>query len=58
LLERLERARRFKENGQQQAYEDQLWAFISQVWDKTPRFITEQAAQVLDQETTWLLTLP
>jgi hypothetical protein len=58
LLDRLDRAQRFLENGQQQAYEDQMWAFISQIWDKTPRFITEPAANALVQEATLLLTLP
>ncbi|MCL7454956.1 MAG: endonuclease [Anaerolineae bacterium] len=58
LLDRLERARRFMGNGQQDAYEDQLRAFISQIWDFTPQFITERAAQVLEQETTWLLSMP
>jgi hypothetical protein len=58
LLDRLDRARRFLENGQQQAYEDQMWAFVSQIWDKTPEFITESAATALAQEATLLLTLP
>jgi predicted extracellular nuclease len=58
LLDRLDRARRFMEKGKQDAYEDQLWAFISQVWDFTPTFITEHAAQALEQETTLLLSLP
>jgi predicted extracellular nuclease len=58
LLDRLDRARRFMERGKQDAYEDQLWAFISQVWDFTPRFITEHAAQALEQETMLLLSLP
>jgi hypothetical protein len=58
LLDRLERAGRLMQKGKQDAYEEQLWAFISQVWDFTPQFITEHAAQALEQETALLLSLP
>jgi predicted extracellular nuclease len=57
LLDRIERASRFKDEGKQQAYESQLWAFIDQIYDKTPRFITQEAADALAQETEMLLML-
>jgi hypothetical protein len=57
LLDRIERARRFQDAGQQQAYEDQLRAFISQVQDLAPEQITQFAADVLSQEAMLLLSL-
>ena len=58
LLDRLERARRFLERGQVDAYRDQLQAFIDQVQDFTPQFITQPASDALVQETSILLSLP
>jgi predicted extracellular nuclease len=58
LLARLQRAREFEANGQMDAYRDQLLAFISQVRDFTPRFITQTASDALVQETELLLMLP
>jgi predicted extracellular nuclease len=58
LLDRLEKARRFQQNGQQDAYMDQLQAFIEQIYDFTPQFITQEAADALTQETTLLQSLP
>ena len=40
LLDRLERARRFHQNGKQDAYMSQLQAFIDQIYDFSPQFIT------------------
>jgi hypothetical protein len=58
LLDRLERARRFQEHGQYDAYMSQLQAFIDQIYDFTPQFITNEAADSLIFETTLLLSLP
>ena len=58
LLDRLERAARFQEGGQEDAYEDQLLAFISQVRDFTPQFIEPFASDVLVNETELLLMQP
>ncbi|HLE51460.1 MAG TPA: hypothetical protein VI755_05335, partial [Anaerolineales bacterium] len=58
LLQRIQRAREFEANGQMDAYRDQLLAFISQVRDFTPPFITQTASDALVQETELLLMLP
>lgn len=58
LLDRLERARQFKDAGQEQAYRAQLQAFMNQVQGFAPKFIAQVAADVLSQETALLLTLP
>jgi hypothetical protein len=58
LLDRIERARRFLERGQMDAYRDQLYAFISQVRDFTPQFITQTASDALVRETELLLMQP
>jgi predicted extracellular nuclease len=50
LLDRLERAQRYKDDGQQQAYRAQLQAFINQVQGFAPQFVTQAAADVLVQE--------
>ncbi|MEJ2263501.1 MAG: hypothetical protein P8X95_08645 [Anaerolineales bacterium] len=55
LLDRFERAARFKARGQQDAYEDQLWASISQTQDFTPQFIEQSASDALVYETELLL---
>jgi uncharacterized protein len=47
LLGHLDRASRFKANGQVAAYRAQLQAFINQVQGKTPQFITPEAAEAL-----------
>jgi predicted extracellular nuclease len=58
LLDRLERAQRYKDAGQQQAYRAQLQAFINQVQGFAPQFINQIAADALAQEATLLRTLP
>jgi len=58
LLDRLERARRFKDAGKQDAYESQLEAFVFQVQDFAPEHITQVAADVLVQEATLLRMQP
>jgi len=58
LLDHLEKAARFMANGQEDAYRSQLQAFIDQVYDKTPEFITEEAADALVRVTQLLLSLP
>jgi predicted extracellular nuclease len=58
LLDRLEKARRFEENGKHDAYVSQLQAFIDQIYDFTPQFITQEAADSLTNETTLLMSLP
>jgi len=58
LLDRIERARRFHENGKNDAYMSQLQAFIDQVYDFTPRFITQEAADALATEAALLMSLP
>ncbi len=58
LLDRMEKAGRFLEKGQQDAYMDQLQAFIDQISDFTPQFITQEAANALQQETELLMSLP
>lgn len=58
LIDRLERARRFIQAGQMDAYRDQLQAFIGQVLDLTPQFISRSASDALVQEVSILLALP
>jgi hypothetical protein len=58
LLDRIERARRFLNQGQVDAYRDQLMAFITQVRDFTPQFITQIASDALVRETELLLMQP
>jgi predicted extracellular nuclease len=58
LLDRLEKASRFQQNGQKDAYMSQLQAFIDQIYDFTPQFITQEAADALVNETTLLQSLP
>lgn len=58
LLNRLARARRFFESGQMDAYRGQLQAFIDQVQDFTPQFITPFAGQTLSEEMLLRLSLP
>jgi predicted extracellular nuclease len=58
LLDRLERAGRFKDAGKDQAYRAQLQAFINQVQGFAPMFIAQEAADALSEETVLLLTLP
>jgi hypothetical protein len=58
LLDRLEKTRRFQQNGKQDAYMDQLQAFIDQINDFTPQFITQEAADALTQEAALLKSLP
>jgi predicted extracellular nuclease len=58
LLDRLERARRFQQNGQEAAYKAQLLAFVNQVQGFAPRFITQVAADALAQEATLLRSMP
>jgi predicted extracellular nuclease len=58
LIDRLERARRFQENGQRDAYLEQLQAFIDQVNDLTPQFIAQEAADALTTDAALLKSLP
>ena len=58
LLNHLEKAARFEANGKQSAYEAQLQAFMNQVQGKAPQFVTQEAANLLANETTLLLSLP
>ena len=51
----LERAIRFRDRGQIEAYQSQIESFIEQVEDLTPRFITPEAAEVLIAEAELLL---
>jgi hypothetical protein len=51
----LERARQFRDSGQMDAYRSQIEAFIGQVEDFTPRFITPEASEVLISEAQLLL---
>jgi predicted extracellular nuclease len=57
LLDRLERAQRYNDDGQQQAYMAQLQAFINQVQGFAPQFVTQAAADALEQEVALLQTL-
>jgi hypothetical protein len=57
LLNHMELAARFKANGKEDAYTSQIIAFIEQVQDKTPRFIAQEAADVLIGEAELLLSL-
>ncbi|OGN72169.1 MAG: hypothetical protein A2X25_00450 [Chloroflexi bacterium GWB2_49_20] len=58
LLDWLERALRYQQNGKQDAYQSQLQAFIDQVYDFTPQFIMQEAADSLIFEATLLKSLP
>ena len=58
LIDRLEKARHFYESGQYNAYQDQLQAFIDQIHDFTPQFITQDAADALTSEAALLKSLP
>ena len=58
LMDRLAKARRYYNNGQMDAYRQQLAAFSSQVRDLTPRFITQAASNALVQEADFLRSLP
>jgi predicted extracellular nuclease len=58
LLDRLERARGYKDAGQQEAYLAQLQAFANQVQGFAPQFVTQVAADALAQEVMLLQTLP
>ncbi|MGH2723064.1 MAG: M12 family metallo-peptidase [Actinomycetota bacterium] len=51
----LERAIRFRDQGQLDAYRSQIESFIEQVQDYTPRFITQEASDVLVTEAELLL---
>jgi predicted extracellular nuclease len=51
LLDRLERARGFQQNGQEAAYKAQLLAFVNQVQGFAPQFVTQVAADALVSET-------
>jgi hypothetical protein len=57
LLDRLDRAARFYEEGKQAAFEAQMRAFINQTWGKSPQWITEEAATALTQEAALLVSL-
>jgi uncharacterized protein len=58
LLDFLERARTYQESGQQSAYLAQLLAFGNQVQGFAPKFVTQEAADALQQEAVLLSTLP
>jgi Metallo-peptidase family M12B Reprolysin-like len=55
LTAMLERARRFRDEGSLDPYRSQIEAFIEQVLDYTPRFITPEASEVLVAEAQLLL---
>ena len=55
LLDRLERARRFYEDGQMQAYYSQIKTFGLQVQGFAPKHITKDAADVLSGEALMML---
>ena len=55
LLDHLDKAARFKANGQDAAYRAQLQAFINQVQGKAPQFVTQAAADALAAEAAALL---
>jgi hypothetical protein len=57
LIDRLDRAERFYEEGKQAAFEAQMRAFINQTWGKSPQWITEEAATALTQEAALLVSL-
>jgi hypothetical protein len=57
LLDHLDKAARFKANGQDSAYRAQLQAFINQVQGKAPKFVTQAAADSLSAEAALLLSL-
>jgi predicted extracellular nuclease len=57
LLATLERAARFASEGKQAAYRDQLEAFIDQVADLPPRFISAVASATLRGEAELLIEL-
>ena len=50
LRARLDRAARFRDQGTTDAYRSQVQAFIDQVLDNTPRFVTTEASQALVAE--------
>jgi uncharacterized protein len=58
LLDHLDKAARFKADGQEAAYRAQLQAFINQVQGKVPKFVTQEAADSLVAEAALLLSLP
>ncbi len=58
LLDHLNKAARFKANGKEDAYRSQLQAFIDQVYDKTPQFVTQDAADALVSVAELLLSYP
>jgi predicted extracellular nuclease len=58
LLDRINKAERFKERGKMDAYTDQIYAFASQVQDLAPEQISQEAADALAREALLLLTLP
>lgn len=58
LLDRIARARRYNENGKQDAYMSQLQAFIDQTYDFTPQFIPQDVADALATEAALLMSLP
>ena len=58
LLDHLYKAARFKDNGKEDAYRSQLQAFIDQVKDKTPQFVTQEASDALVSVAELLLSLP
>ncbi len=55
LMDHLDKAARFKANGQDAAYQAQLQAFINQVQGKAPKFVTQAAADALSAEAAALL---
>jgi hypothetical protein len=57
LLRHLENAARFEAEGMHDAYLSQLQAFVNQVQDKTPRFVTQEAADALSLEADFLLSM-
>jgi hypothetical protein len=57
LLDRLERARRYQQDGQEAAYKAQLLAFVNQVQGFAPQFVTQVAADALANEASLLRTL-
>lgn len=56
LLDHLDKAARFKADGQNAAYRAQLQAFINQVQGKAPKFVTQEAADALSAEASALLS--
>jgi hypothetical protein len=58
LLDHLEKAAQYKEQGKDDAYRSQLQAFIDQVKDKTPQFMTQETSDALVGVAMDLLLLP